>query len=873
MDRSVQKEIIELVGSLAQLFRQIDWRDGEQTAMVMDILQEVDANCQKNLSAVRYEQYHDMLGTLRQIIADTDWESLDTAEMAECRRLCEEIVEGVLQMLRDEKEIKKEIYFLPYKASMWDSLESIWRAFDEDKEHCNAYVMPIPYCDLNQDRTVKEWHCERALFPEYVPTLDWESVDLENVHPDAIFIHNPYDGRNAVTSVDTRYYSANLKQCTDLLVYVPYFVISRRWPELHTDVPVYEHMDYIVVQQDHMQISPQQGSEIKEGEEPYLSDFIPEGKILALGSPKIDRIYYCEKHPQIPKEWLEYIGGRKVIFYNTSLSNIFRHGEFYLKKMSYIFNVFSERKDVVLLWRPHPLIESALQSVRPELLEDYLTLKQRFLTEEIGIFDDTPDLEMTMAVCDAYLGEGASSVVSLFGYAGKPVFLADDYTLWMEPTWEERAALQLGAHIVDDDMKHSYFLAPAYNRFCHMDWETGAIESLLDFGNVPDSKGYGSFIRDEGKVYFVPNSAKTICIYDETTGERQDIPYDNPLEGGNFCSVLKYEDYLYYLPYRYPALVRLNLRTGELEYLRECLEEILPMVTAEHMELLGPASWIKYPHLLYIASFQTNRVMTLDLATGEYSWQAVGPEDTDCCAIVEEKYGSGIYWLLPRLTKKLRRWNTHTGECEVLGEDAYPADYHCQTDWWNGKDEYKFSSIIRFDGYIYLLPCYGNMAMRLNMAEKKLEKVDMGLPFAWEDRSAYYFLQQGHITSVGWPLVLYYQPWEDRPERAIQFAYNNHLYLYDFRTLTYKEIPCRLTEDQAKSWPTPIAEAFGPTGKDTPYATTEQRALRTVGQFIDYVKSDTHDRGKQRAAWSELAQNIDGTCGAKVKAEILRRLG
>lgn len=43
-----------------------------------------------------------------------------------------------------------EIVFLPYKASMWDSLESVWMAADAD-ENCDAYVIPIPYYDRNPD--------------------------------------------------------------------------------------------------------------------------------------------------------------------------------------------------------------------------------------------------------------------------------------------------------------------------------------------------------------------------------------------------------------------------------------------------------------------------------------------------------------------------------------------------------------------------------------------------------------------------------------------------------------------------------------------------------------------------------------------------
>ena len=70
--------------------------------------------------------------------------------------LCRELLQCIITETEKERRFKKEMVFLPYKASMWDSLESIWRAAYEDREHCNAYVIPIPYADRNPDGSVKE---------------------------------------------------------------------------------------------------------------------------------------------------------------------------------------------------------------------------------------------------------------------------------------------------------------------------------------------------------------------------------------------------------------------------------------------------------------------------------------------------------------------------------------------------------------------------------------------------------------------------------------------------------------------------------------------------------------------------------------------
>ena len=46
--------------------------------------------------------------------------------------------------------------------------------------------------------------------------------------------------------------------------------------------------------------------------------------------------------------------------------------------MEYVFSCFEGRKDAAVIWRPHPLIESTLMSMRPQYLKTYQELVQRF---------------------------------------------------------------------------------------------------------------------------------------------------------------------------------------------------------------------------------------------------------------------------------------------------------------------------------------------------------------------------------------------------------------------------------------------------------------------------------------------------------------
>ena len=94
-----------------------------------------------------------------------------------------------------------------------------------------------------------------------------------------------------------------------------------------------------------------------------------------------------------------------------------------LDKMADVFSVFRERqKQTALLWRPHPLTLSTLQAMRPELLEPYRELEIRYQNEGWGIFDDSPDLDRALLLCDAYYGD-RSSLVQLCQNMGKPILI------------------------------------------------------------------------------------------------------------------------------------------------------------------------------------------------------------------------------------------------------------------------------------------------------------------------------------------------------------------------------------------------------------------------------------------------------------------
>lgn len=227
-----------------------------------------------------------------------------------------------------------------------------------------------------------------------------------------------------------------------MLVYIPYFVLNDIEPDNKQMVKNIKHFcfmpgiinaDKVIVQSEDMKrvyvseylkAAKAHGLQGKHLDRTYL-----EQKFLGLGSPKYDKVRAIQKDDlDIPQEWRNVIekpdGGRKkIILYNTGIASLLEHNEKWVNKIENVLKVFKENeKEAVLLWRPHPLIESTMQSMRPEIFQKYTAIKEQYIAEGWGIFDDSADMDRAVVLSDAYYGDG-SSVVQVYQQTGKPVMI------------------------------------------------------------------------------------------------------------------------------------------------------------------------------------------------------------------------------------------------------------------------------------------------------------------------------------------------------------------------------------------------------------------------------------------------------------------
>lgn len=560
-----------------------------------------------------------------------------------------ESIEQIYAIYDAEFPEKKEIVFLPYNASMWDSLESVWMAAKED-ETCEVYVVPIPYYNLDGNHSVKELHYEGDLYPEYVPITSYESYDLELHHPDMIFIHNPYDDCNTVTSVVPEFYSSRIKEFTDCLVYIPYFVLAETDSENQSQVdeikhfctlPGVIHADKVIVQSEnirHIYINEYRKAVKASGGE--ITQNYLEEKILGLGSPKFDKAINTKKDElQIPEEWLRIIQKedgtwKKIIFYNTSIAAFLKQGEKMLAKIKDVLHTFKEnREEVVLLWRPHPLMMSTIESMRSDLRDEYSSIINQYREESWGIYDDTADMDRAVVLSDAYYGD-YSSVLQVYQETGKP-FMVQNVNTLAEDSWQKNA-LSYFAYIDIDNVRWVSNLR--FNGLYAIDLETNETKFYGRFsGAAINSRGLHSFVRKyEDILIFFPQEGSVINLFNMKTYEMSHVELGAWGNQRSTVSGVVQKNETFFLFPRYKDLPVLEFCVTNKEVrIAHTLSKSLQASDISVNELTRNICCIN--DTVWFCLYGTNKVVSLDLNTKEeIIYTLEGVEHLQCISSLGE---------------------------------------------------------------------------------------------------------------------------------------------------------------------------------------------------------------------------------------------
>ena len=612
----------------------------------------------------------------------------------------------------------REAVFLPYKASMWDSLESVWKAAKEDP-NCDAYVIPIPYYDRNSDGSFGEIHYEADQYPADVPVMHYNEYDFEKRRPDMIFIHNPYDECNYVTSVPPFFYSKNIKQFTEKLIYIPYFVLE----EIKIDdehaiadmskfclVEGVRNADQVVVQSENMrrvyiEVLTKTSGEKTRG---YW-----EKKILGLGSPKVDKVLSTRKEDlDIPEEWMEIIrkpdgSWKKIILYNTSVTALLQYSDQMIAKIQEVFRIFYEnREEAVLLWRPHPLIEATIRSMRPKLWAKYREIVERYCAQGWGIFDESADLDRAVALSDAYYGDW-SRIVWLYEKTEKPILHQNPDIL----------SNQDDALSIADMVRYHDKLFILTRDTCSL-FEYDLTAKKMKWCGLIKRQREQVFICMavcEGKVYIAPYEADYISVYDIET-ETFDTISLKQLSGKRknkyYHWGFSYGKKVFFLGTLQSTMLSVDVQDGTVYEVTDWMEEWKQM-TGEETAVRTHTDKCVVEDCFWVALDGSNVLLQYNMTTGEYRFWPVGDSQFQYVTV---NYDGRYFWLSGD-RKAIVRWEKETGEVREIAD--FPAGFEA----YNEKGEEMFYCCYPWKDALYFAPLRTNMLVRLELKTEKMECV------------------------------------------------------------------------------------------------------------------------------------------------------
>lgn len=301
----------------------------------------------------------------------------------------------------DKVESKCKVAILLQEKSIWPSMESVYAAMAAD-ERFEVKLIYIPFFHKNQSKV----NGLQSYLEDKLPVVAHTEYDLSKENPDVVIFAKPY------SSIPSQFYIREVEKIVERTVYIPYGM------EINYNLIFYGFQNYLHYRAwRHVGYGPlmkQVGAQhgFRNGE-----------NIAIWGHPKADQHGPDRTYP-IPGEWQKKIRGRKVLLWCPH-HTIVPGPECVSTWLDFSETVFAQaekHKDIVLLWRPHPMLLGALVNNHHLTQEEM----ERFVAEKTAmdnvILDRGEDYRAAFAASDGIISDGTTFSIEYL-YTGKPLML------------------------------------------------------------------------------------------------------------------------------------------------------------------------------------------------------------------------------------------------------------------------------------------------------------------------------------------------------------------------------------------------------------------------------------------------------------------
>jgi hypothetical protein len=327
-----------------------------------------------------------------------------------------------------------EAVFVPYKAEYWKAMSTVYEEACKDPA-CDVYVIPIPYYYKDYDGRLYNVQYDGEKFPEGVHITRYDDYDFLLHNPEIIVIQNPYDQWNSAVSVPEFFYSSNLKNYTDKLVYIPYFKVDefsmnnfREYENMqyYCTMPGVVNSDVVIVQSENMKSLYVEKLVEFAGE---ATRGIWEEKIKGSGTPIDDHEALKNVENVVPEDWKQVIfkGGAKksIVLFHVEISSFIQYQEGAIEKIKNVLRTFYEHcDDVALVWIMDETFYDNSAFIEEAVRDEYEKIISVYRQQGWGIYDNSGAEKLCVDLCDAYYGD-AGRIAHACRSQGKPVMICN----------------------------------------------------------------------------------------------------------------------------------------------------------------------------------------------------------------------------------------------------------------------------------------------------------------------------------------------------------------------------------------------------------------------------------------------------------------
>lgn len=202
-----------------------------------------------------------------------------------------------------------------------------------------------------------------------------------------------------------------------------------------------------------------------------------------------------------------------------------------------------------------------------------------------------------------------------------------------------------------------YFFSKDWNGLFVTDIESGETRllSTIPEEEVLAGRLCAGIMHFNGKLVLMPMHARKIWIYDLENDQWRGIEREYMANGDLYKEIFRavaYRNNFFLIGSNYPAIIKMNIDTLEIEYWTEPYKFLLS--TKSKRDGFFRCDFLLKNNELFLASCINNYVLRLNLDSSDFIWCEVGEKNFRYSGIT---WDGEFYWLSPRTGTPIVKWD------------------------------------------------------------------------------------------------------------------------------------------------------------------------------------------------------------------------